>query len=58
MIWNGLPEFIRNAESQNLFKFRLKTYLFESYVPPTIPAEELLYVGKLSLCYMKLTIRK
>jgi hypothetical protein len=30
-LWNVLPSFIKEAESLDIFKSRLKTYLFDSF---------------------------
>ena len=58
LLWNNLPENIRSTVSRNLFKIQLKKFFHDSYTPPDIPPEELLYVSKLSICCMKLTISR
>ena len=58
LLWNSLPENIRSTVSCNLFKVQLKKFFHDSYTPPDIPPEELLYVSKLSICCMKLTISR
>ena len=58
LLWNSLPELIRNCKSNNIFKFKLKLHLLNQYSTPTIPVTNHYYVSKLSLCSLKLTLTK
>ena len=57
-MWNNLPENIRNSNSINIFKFKLKIYLLEQYISSPRHLMGHYYVSKLSSDFMKITIRK
>ena len=58
VLWNELPDQTRNAKSRFSFKNSLKNNIINKYLPPIIPAEELLYISNLSICCMRITISR
>ena len=58
LLWNNLPDYIRNSESLFKLKSNLKKLFLEQYVTTPEPLRGHYYVSKMSLCCMKLTISK
>ena len=58
LIWNSLPEYIRNSPSQLTFKAYLKKYFIGQYESTLPELSGYYYVSNLSLDGMKLTISK
>ena len=58
LMWNSLPETIRNCKSVNMFKHKLKILFLDKYSTPEIKVTGQYYVSKLSLCALKITCSK
>lgn len=58
LMWNSLPEHIRNSASIFTLKKILKKYFLNQYDTSPIPVSNYYYVSKLSLCLMRLTLTK
>ena len=58
LLWNNLPDYIRNSESLFKLKSNLKKLFLEQYVTTPEPLSGHYYVSKMSLCCMKLTFSK
>ena len=58
LLWNGLPEYIRNSQSAFKLKANLKEFYFKQYVSTPKPLSGHYYVSKFSICCKKLTITK
>ena len=58
LLWNSLPEDIRNAKTVFTLKSKLKKFFIEQYTYTPIPLTEHYYVSKISPCCMKLTVSK
>ena len=58
LLWNGLPQHIRDSQSVSILKFNLKKWFLEQYNPTPVKVTGHYYVSKLSLSGMKLTLSK
>ena len=58
LIWNILPEYIRNSQSVFTLKTNLKKYLIEQYDKTAHQVFGYYYISKLSLDCMKITFSK
>ena len=58
VLWNSLPENIRNSYSVSSLKFKVKKFFIEQYITTPEPLSGHYYISKLSICFMKLTISK
>ena len=58
LIWNSLPDYIRNSDSIHNFKLNLKKFLLSQYSSASISLTGHYYVSKLSIDFMKLKISK
>ena len=56
-LWNSLPEYIRNSKTVFTLKSNLKKFFISKY-ETNISVSGYYYVSKMSLCCMKLTMRK
>ena len=58
LLWNSLPEVIRNSQSVFTLTSNLKRFFIEQYISTPKTLTGCYYVSKCSLCCMKLTISK
>ena len=58
LLWNSLPDDIRNSISVYSLKSKLKKYFIDQYITPEPPSDGYYYITKPSLCLMKLTLTK
>ena len=58
ILWNNLPEYIRNSQSVFTFKKYLKNHLIEMYDKTPYQVHGYYHVSKLSLDCMKITVSK
>ena len=58
LLWNRLPEHIRNTASIFTLKKGLKIFYLNQYDTSPIPIQNHYYVSKLSLCLMRLSLTK
>ena len=58
LLWNSLPENIRNSASLFTLKRDLKKFFLHQYDTPPIPVSNYYYVSELSICLMRLTLTK
>ena len=58
LLWNSLPEGIRNSQSVHQFKFLLKKFLLDDYVINSEPLSNHYYVSNISFCGTKLILSK
>ena len=58
LLWNSLPDHIRNSASILILKKVLKKFFLNQYDTSPIPVSNYYYVSKLSLSLMRLTLTK
>ena len=58
LLWNNLPEYIRNSQSVFILKKKLKSHFIEQYESTLPQLSGHYYVSKLSIDCMKLKVSK